>query len=83
MNLVNCIKDLKKIDKKIIKLVKAGVKLSFIFCVIASFILFTYCINNNPIIYKVGISIFKTSLFYICTCIMCGFAFYQIRNEIG
>ena len=82
MNFTNSIKEFKKIDKKILQIVKKGIKISFVFCILASLILLIYCINCNPIIYDIGISVFKTGLFYICTCIMCGFAFNQIGNEI-
>ena len=42
MNFQKIIKNIKNIDKKVLTIVKKGLKVSFIFCLIASFILVTY-----------------------------------------
>ncbi len=81
MNFEKILNNLKNVDKKIIKVMKNGIKISFIICIIASFILSVYNINNNPSIYYIGISIFKSGLFYIATIIMCGIAFNKIGTD--
>ena len=82
MNIQELIKNAKGMDKKIIKIMKTGICCSFIFCIIASMILFTYNINNNPNMFYIGISLLKSSLFFIVGFIVCGFAFNNIMKEI-
>ncbi len=82
MNIQKIMKDAKDIDKKIIKIMKIGIRYSCIFCLIASLILITYMLTSNPHLYYIGISIFKSSLFYIVGFIICGMAFNNIIKDI-
>ena len=82
MNIKEVVKNLQNIDTKIIKIVKIGVKISFILCLISSFVLITYNLNSNPLTFYIGISLFESSLFYIITFIICGYAFNKIKNDI-
>ena len=80
---MNIEKIIKGIDKKIYKIMKNGIKFSFVFCLIASLILVTYCENYNPNTYNIGVSLFKSGLFFLSTFVMCGFAFNKIINDIN
>ena len=83
MNFRNYFKDIKQIDNKVLAIVKNGLKISLIFCLIASFILAIYLTNGYIIEgYYIGISVFKSSLFYMVGFIICGFAFNKILKEI-
>lgn len=82
MNIQKIIKNIRDIDKKIFKIMKNGIEFSFIFCLIASFILVIYCENYNPCTYNVGISLFKSGLFFLSTFIICGFAFNNITKDV-
>ena len=82
MNIQKIMKNVNDIDKKIIKIMKYGIKSSFIFCILAGLILITYIFNSNPTSYYIGISLFKSSLFYIVGFIICGIAFNNIMKDI-
>lgn len=75
------IKNIKEIDKKILAIVNKGLKGSFIFCLIAVFVLVTYTSIGEPIAYYIGISLLKTSFFYVVGFIICGLAFNKIIND--
>lgn len=75
--------ELKKMDKPTLSLMKSGVKFSFLVCLISSFILLTYdFIYASPAVYYIGLSLFKTSLFFMVAFIICGFAFSKIKGEL-
>ena len=81
MNFQEIIKSIKQIDKKILKIIKNGLKGSFIFCLIASYILITYTTIGEPNAYYIGISLLKSGLFFITGFIICGFAFNKILSD--
>lgn len=71
------------IDKSIKSLVKNGSIFSFYILFIATILLFTYeTFYSSPILYTVGILIFKTGITYLCTFFAFGFAFNEIKNQI-
>lgn len=76
--------ELKNMDTSIISLMKNGIKFSFYINIISNIFLlmydFYFC---SPSIYYIGISLFKTSLFFIVSFIICGFAFSKIKKELG
>ncbi len=75
--------EFKKMDSTIVNIVKFGVKISFYISIIASLILLTYdFVYTLPIIFYIGISLFKTSLFFIVGFIICGFAFQKIQSDL-
>lgn len=71
------------IDKKILRIMKIGLKYSFGFCIFATLILLTYEFINLPTLFYAGISLLKSGLFFIATFTICGFAFDKITHEIG
>ena len=82
MNFQKIFKDIKQIDSKVLTIVRNGLKISLIFCLIASFILAIYLTNGYIEGYYIGISVFKSSLFYMVGFIICGCAFNKILKEI-
>ncbi len=81
MNFQEIIKNIKKLDKKIVTIIINGLKVSLIFCLIASFILVTYNTIGEPNTYYIGISLLKSGLFFIVAFIIYGIAFNKIINE--
>ncbi len=73
---------MKKIDNKIVKIMKIGISFSFAFCIIAAIILLIYNISSNPNTFYIGMSLIKSSLFFIVGFVICGFIFDKIINEI-
>ena len=82
MKLQEIINNIKHIDKKIMKIVKNSIKISFIVCLISIFILVTYLTVGETYTYYIGIALFKSGLFYIVGSIICGVAFNSIMNDI-
>ena len=75
--------EFKNIDMNITNLMKRGIKFSFLLIIFASIILLTYdFLFTYPIIYYVGFSLFKTSLFFMVGFIIFCFAFNKIKAEI-
>lgn len=79
---MNILKLLKSLNKKIINIMKIGIYFSFLFCICASLILLTYNFFSEPLLYHIGISLFKSGLFFIASFIICGFAFNKITYEV-
>lgn len=76
--------EFKKIDNSIIQLVKSGIKFSFYITIIASIVLLTYdYIFSLPIVYYIGLGLFKASLYFIAFFIICGLAFHKIKFDLG
>ncbi len=75
--------ELKKIDNSVLGLMKSGIRFSFAMNILANLILLTYdFIITSPAVYYVGISLFKSSLFFMVGFVICGFAFSKIKKEI-
>ena len=75
--------EFQKIDHSIIKLMKSGVRFSFGIVVIATIILLTYdFIYASPFVYYIGLSLFKTGLFFIVSFIIGALAFHRILNDL-
>ena len=72
---------LKKINTKILNLMVTGIRISFCLCILATFILITYQLNNFPNLYYIGISLLQSGLFFIVTFIICGFAFNETIGD--
>ena len=66
---------IKIMDKKILHIVKFGIKYSTLICLFATLILVMYCEKSAPQAFYVGISLLKSALFFIATFIICGFIF--------
>lgn len=81
MNFHEIIKNIKQIDKKILEIIKNGLKFSTIFCLIASYILVIYTTIGDSNTYYIGISLLKSGLFFIVGFIICGIAFNKIIRD--
>ena len=81
MNFQKIKKRLKQLDKKVLTIVRNGLKGSLIFCLIAIFILVTYNTIGEPNAYCIGISLLKSGLFFIVGVLICGVAFNKIMGE--
>lgn len=81
MNFQEIIKNIKHIDEKVLAIVKKGLKVSFIFCLLAILILVTYNTIGEPNAYYIGLSLLKSGLFFVVGFIICGVAFSKIMNE--
>lgn len=77
------LKSILNIDKKILIIMKTGLKYSFYFCIFATLVLLTYEFFNLPTLFYAGISLLKSGLFFIATFTIFGFAFDKITHEIG
>lgn len=71
----------KNIDKNILRIVKNGLKISFVFCLFAVFVLATYTTIGEPNVYYIGISLLKSGMFYIVGFIIFGIAFNKIIRD--
>ena len=62
-------------NKKIIHIMKNGIIFSALLCIIAVLILSLYCSNSITNTFYIGISLFKSGLFYIIMFLICGIVF--------
>ena len=75
--------EFKKFEPTILLLMKSGIRYSFYISIIWTLILLTYdFVYTAPIVYYIGISLFRTSLFFIVGFIICGFAFSRIKKDL-
>ena len=82
MKIQGFIKDIRSTDKKVTKIMQNGIKFSFAFCLMATILLITYVLKGELLAYYIGMSLFKSSLFFIAGFIICGLAFNNILKEI-
>ncbi len=62
---------------------KYGFSFSFFLCIIATCILFIYeTFFSFPDLYYIGLSLFKTSLYFAISFIICGFSIDRIKNSL-
>ncbi|MBR1803030.1 MAG: hypothetical protein IJ777_03605 [Clostridia bacterium] len=75
--------EIKNLDQSILHLMKSGLRYTFVLMLISCMVLLTYnFIYPNPTVYAVGISLFKSSLFFIVAFIIFGFSFNKIKNDL-
>ena len=81
---VKKLKDIKNIEKDILKVMYKGFNYCFLLTIISSFILLYYILNPiSYILFESGIILFKTSiLFLVFTCIS-AIVVNSIKKEIG
>jgi len=73
----------KKMDNSILALMKSGLKFCFAINLISTIILLTYdFIYTIPLVYYVGISLFKSSLFFMTFFVIFSLAFSKIKGEL-
>ena len=73
---------LKSVDNSILKVLYNGLKFCLILALLAVFILSIYHTVHNPDIFYIGISLFKSSLFYIAFFIICAVAIDTIKKDV-
>lgn len=74
------IEEIKNFDKSILKVMKSGIKFSFIFCLFSTLILALYQTVHIPNLFYTGISLFQSSLFFLVAFIAYGFVFNKIKT---
>ena len=74
------INELKKFDKDILSIMQAGLKFSFVFCIISTLFLVTYENVHIPNLFYIGFSLFRTSLFFVVAFIACAFVFNRAKK---
>lgn len=73
-----------KLNIKIKKIMKLGFTFSMFVLIISGLILCTYeLFYSSPILYYVGLSLFKLSLIYFVTFLCFGFAFNKMIEEMN
>lgn len=79
-NIINSFKNLDKLVKKIMKI---GLKFCSILGMISLIILVTYNLSFTiPIVFTIGLILFKLSLIFGVEFIICGFAVDRIKKQI-
>ena len=73
---------LRNVDNSILKVLYNGLKFCLILALLAAFILSIYHTVHNPDIFYIGISLFKSSLFYIAFFIICAVAIDTIKKDV-
>lgn len=77
--LLDCFKNL---DKLTYKIMNYGLRFSLTVGIISAFILFTYlCAFSSPLIYYIGINLFRVSLIFGIEFIICGFVVDGIKKQ--
>lgn len=72
-----------RFDKKILNILKHGLKFCFYITVFSSILLLIYeTFIASPALFYTGLSLFKSSLFFMVTFIICGIAFSKIKDEV-
>lgn len=74
------LEEIKNFDKSILKVMKSGIKFSFVFCLFATLILATYNSLHIPKLFYTGISLFQSSLFFFASFIAYGFIFNRVKK---
>ena len=76
------LEDISTIDKPILKVMKIGLMLSFVFCIISIAILYIYVLNPiSYTTYEIGTLLFKNGLFLFVDFFMCGFICDKLRKQ--
>lgn len=72
---------LKNINRSILRALYIGLKICFVLLLISTFILSLYHSIHNFDLFYIGISLFKTSLFYIAFLCICTIGIDTIKKE--
>ena len=72
---------LKNMDASVIKVTNTGLKICFVLLLFSTLILITYHNFQYSILFYTGISLFKSTLFFISFFIICAIAIDTIKNE--
>ena len=72
---------LKNINTSILKVLYIGLKVCFVLLLISTFILSLYHSIHNFNLFYIGISLFRTSLFYIAFLFICSIGIDTIKKD--
>lgn len=73
----------KNLDKLTFKIMNNGLKFCFVLCIMSVFILFTYHFAfASPLVYYIGLNLFKLSLILGIEFIICGFVVDGIKKQL-
>lgn len=79
----NIINSFKTLDKLTYKIMRYGLKVCFIICIVSTIILLTYqTIFLSPTLYYIGLSLFRLSLIFSIEFIICGLVVDSIKKQI-
>lgn len=79
----NFINTYKSLDSKTLKILKNGLKFSFIICLLSIFILLTYIFFFTfPTLYYIGLLMFQLSLSFAIEFIICAIVVDSIKKNI-
>lgn len=77
------IAEIKEMDTSILKIMKTGLRYAFGLMLISCMVLLTYnLIYPNPTMYEIGISLFKSSAFFVVDFIVFGVSFNKIKQDL-
>ena len=71
----------KKIDSSIVKVCLIGLKFCFIITLVSALLLAVYISLPNLILFNIGISLLKSSLFFAVFFVICTIAIDTIKKE--
>ena len=72
---------LKNVNKKILKIMKYGLRFSFLICIIATAILCTYLLfYHDTFLYSLGLTSFRLGIILGIEFIVCGLSVDAIKN---
>lgn len=73
----------KNLDKTTYKILSKGLKFCFLLALFASILLLSYMLFfQTPLIYYIGLNLFKLSLVFCVEFIICGFVVDNIKKQI-
>lgn len=64
------------------KIMKNGIKFSFIVALLSTLILLTYSLSGNIFLYYIGLNLFQVSLFWAVEFVICGIAIDTIKKQL-
>ena len=73
----------KNLETQTIRIIKNGIKCCFGICLISIFILLTYTfIYSTPLLFDIGIILFKMSLLFSIEFLICGIVVDSLKKNI-
>lgn len=77
----NIITNFNKINSYILKVFYIGLKICFVVLLLSTFLLSLYHTIHNFDLFYIGISLFRTSLFYIAFLFICSIGIDTIKKQ--
>jgi hypothetical protein len=81
MDVKKFLENIKPSDSKILNIVKIGLEICFVLCLISILILSLYDINFEPYAFYIGTLLFKNSLVFSIAFVIGGIAFMKIEKD--